>query len=120
MIDYPHVPAAFINAIRADGTKEEACDWLQKLWNETCALRRGNEVSYLAGFARCKELAARKTLDTDVYGSCEMLGPEDRETGQRECSLDVKGGDCLCSVQLEALDEAATAIRALVPPWDRT
>lgn len=59
MMDYPHVQAAFINAIRAEGTKEEACDWLQKQWNETCALRRGNEVSYLAGFARCKELAAR-------------------------------------------------------------
>ena len=38
MTDYPHVPAAFINAIREEGTKEEACDYLQKQWNECCAL----------------------------------------------------------------------------------
>lgn len=34
----PHVQAAFINAIREEGTKAEACDWLQKIWNEKCAL----------------------------------------------------------------------------------
>ena len=39
MADYPHVPAAFINAIAEEGTKEEAIEWLQKQWNETCALR---------------------------------------------------------------------------------
>lgn len=37
--DYPHVPASFINAIREEGTKDEACDWLQRQWNEICALR---------------------------------------------------------------------------------
>lgn len=37
--EYPHVRAAFINAIREEGTKEQACDWLQKQWNETCYLR---------------------------------------------------------------------------------
>lgn len=37
--EYPHVPAAFINAIREEGTKAEACDWLQKQWNEICDLR---------------------------------------------------------------------------------
>lgn len=37
--DYGHTPAAFINAIREEGTKEEACDWLQKLWNENCWMR---------------------------------------------------------------------------------
>jgi len=38
-MEYPHVQAAFINAIREEGTKKEACDWLQKQWNETCYLR---------------------------------------------------------------------------------
>lgn len=39
MTEYPHVPAAFINAIAEEGTKDEAVAWLQKQWNETCALR---------------------------------------------------------------------------------
>lgn len=39
MPKYPHVPAAFINAIAEEGTKAEAVEWLQKQWNETCALR---------------------------------------------------------------------------------
>jgi hypothetical protein len=38
--DWPHVQAAFINAIREEGTVADACDFLQKQWNETCALRR--------------------------------------------------------------------------------
>jgi hypothetical protein len=37
--DAPHVPAAFINAIAEEGTKAEAIQWLQKQWNENCALR---------------------------------------------------------------------------------
>jgi hypothetical protein len=39
MTDYPHVPAAFINAIAEEGTIAEAIEWLQKQWNENCALR---------------------------------------------------------------------------------
>lgn len=39
MSNYPHVQAAFINAIAEEGTKAEAVTWLQKQWNETCALR---------------------------------------------------------------------------------
>ena len=35
----PFVRASFINAIREEGTKEEACDFLQKTWNEKCALQ---------------------------------------------------------------------------------
>ena len=37
--EYPHVPAAFINAIADEGTKKEAIEWLQKTWNEACWLR---------------------------------------------------------------------------------
>ncbi len=34
--DAPHVPAAFINSIREEGNHEEACNFLQKVWNEFC------------------------------------------------------------------------------------
>lgn len=37
---YPHVPAAFINAIAEEGTKAEAIHYLQETWNELCAARR--------------------------------------------------------------------------------
>ncbi len=47
MMGHPHVPAAFINAIREEGTKQQACDWLQKQWNECCALR--DEIKTLKG-----------------------------------------------------------------------
>jgi hypothetical protein len=47
--DAPHVPAAFINAIAEEGTKDEAIFWLQKQWNECCALRA--ELKALRGDA---------------------------------------------------------------------
>lgn len=34
----PHSSAAFINAIAEEGTKAEAIEWLQRTWNERCAL----------------------------------------------------------------------------------
>lgn len=40
MSKYPHVPAAFINAIAEEGTKAEAIQFLQEQWNETCYLRQ--------------------------------------------------------------------------------
>lgn len=38
--DAPHFPAAFINAIAEEGTKTEAVEWLQKIWNERCQFQR--------------------------------------------------------------------------------
>ena len=38
-MEYPHVPAAFINSIREEGSKADAIAWLQAQWNETCYLR---------------------------------------------------------------------------------
>lgn len=38
----PHYPAAFINAIAEEGTKLEAVEWLQKIWNELCEAKREN------------------------------------------------------------------------------
>lgn len=39
MTDYPRRNAAFINAIAEEGTKAEAVEWLQKTWDELCAVR---------------------------------------------------------------------------------
>lgn len=36
----PHHHAAFINAIAEEGTKAEAVEWLQKIWNELCELKK--------------------------------------------------------------------------------
>lgn len=36
---YPHVNAAFINALREEGSREEILNFLQKEWNENCYLR---------------------------------------------------------------------------------
>ena len=43
MTEYSYVRAAFINAIAEEGTKEEAVSYLQKQWNENCALRAETE-----------------------------------------------------------------------------
>lgn len=66
MTDYPHVPAAFINAIAEEGTKAEAIEWLQKTWNEACALRaqladadaEAERDKQKAGCDRCFDRAA--------------------------------------------------------------
>lgn len=39
MKKYPHVPAAFINALAEEGSREEILGYLQEQWNESCALR---------------------------------------------------------------------------------
>lgn len=43
MAEYPHVRAAFIDAIAEEGAKEEAVKFLQAQWNETCALHAENK-----------------------------------------------------------------------------
>jgi hypothetical protein len=58
MTDYPHVPAAFINAIAEEGTKAEAVEYLQEQWNEICALRKILET-------------VRQYLDPDCDPPCE-------------------------------------------------
>jgi hypothetical protein len=54
----PHVPAAFINAIAEEGSKAEAVRYLQKYWNETCALR--------AQLAALRAPRAESIADPDV------------------------------------------------------
>ncbi len=45
-----HHPAAFINAIWEEGTKEEAIKYLQETWNELCEARK--EIAALKGIKR--------------------------------------------------------------------
>jgi len=37
---FPHHPAAFINSIYEEGTKEEAIKYLQEAWNELCEAKK--------------------------------------------------------------------------------
>lgn len=68
MTEYPYVRAAFINVIAEEGTKEEAVSYLQKQWNENCALRaeierlkeQGPPHEYLAKILA--QVAAQKRL----------------------------------------------------------
>lgn len=49
----PRVPAAFINAIADEGTKEEAIKYLQEVWDERCLLK--DELAELREKARMLE-----------------------------------------------------------------
>lgn len=66
----PHVPAAFINAIREEGTKAEACDWLQKTWNEKCALL--DRIEQLEG-ALAPFAALSQRIDRDYADYAEHI-----------------------------------------------
>lgn len=63
-----HVPAAFINAIREEGTKTEACNWLQTTWNESCAkdAKLAELVEALRPFARMGRIFAHPRYDVLV------------------------------------------------------
>ncbi len=65
--EYPHVPAAFINAIAEEGPKAEAVAWLQKQWNETCALRAELKAHRGSGVHTEQEPAA-------WWANCEKTG----------------------------------------------
>jgi hypothetical protein len=63
---YPYVPAAFINAVAEEGTLDEAVSWLQKLWNENCALRGAlEEIATSRVMAADLATIAREVLAED-------------------------------------------------------
>ncbi len=62
--EVPHAPSSLVNAIREAGTKDEACDYLQKKWNELCQTR-----------ARVSELEADNAiLRTEKHADAEAIG----------------------------------------------
>lgn len=64
---YPHVSAAFINAIAEGGTKDEAVRWLQLKWNESRALRAHAE-SLQAEVERLRQI-----IDVSVDGARKQM-----------------------------------------------
>lgn len=88
---YPHVQAAFINSIREEGTRQQACNYLQEQWNETVFLH-GKVKTQAAEIARLKAalVLAAIPLESQQMTSMSHLAPE------------VQGG----------IETAVTAIRA--------
>jgi len=58
----PHCQAAFINAIREEGTKEEACNYLQETWNDLCEARA---LLAQSSVQEAVKAAARLLLDSE-------------------------------------------------------
>lgn len=65
----------------------------------------------LAERKRCAAIARHKA--THACDHCECLGGTDPETGIQECSLETRGGDCLCQVSAEMANEIANGIEGI-------
>jgi len=79
MSKYPHVPSAFINAIREEGTKEEACNYLQEQWNEICYLKTCGRVG--AAMNTAPQKATTEDVQIDKL-SGEICTPPIRSTDE--------------------------------------
>jgi len=90
-IEYPHCQAAFINAIKDEGTKEEAVRWLQQTWNELCWVRK------------TRTQAIREAVDEERAGCAAVA---DRRLSIHEA---VNGSE------YDAAKDIATAIRSRGP-----
>jgi hypothetical protein len=110
MTTYPHVQASFINVIREEGTKSEACDWLQKQWDETCAVRKelADALDLLA--KRDAELA-RKTAALTEIAKQKRTNELDTEY-EAECA-DFEGGYDAC------IDRARAALTPEPTEYER-
>ena len=91
---HPHVPAAFINTIREEGTKKEACDFLQAQWNET--------------FALSAQLTA-------ALAAVEQARADGHAQGLRDASLAVAEHANVDYPGPAMISSACTAIRAPIP-----
>jgi hypothetical protein len=70
MTKYPHIQAAFINVIREGGNHTEACDALQKQWDESCAMRaeiRAQKAILSAELAQYRAEVKRLRIIQDAY-----------------------------------------------------
>lgn len=54
-----------------------------------------------------------KAATFELANECESLGVMDPETGQSECSLEVRGDSCLCAERYEEQARIVKRIRAL-------
>lgn len=95
--DFPHHQAAFINSLRVDGTRAEACNLLQEVWNERC---------YLS--ARLKEVEAERDEMKNQLDS-ERFTVECRE--KRIVRLDARLKEAEEAYQTESDQHDATVAR---------
>lgn len=80
----PHVPAAFINALAEEGTKDEAIEFLQQTWNELMALQDAVRNLYFAGYWHADRevneiglwTAVRDAANIKPGQTGERLGPD--------------------------------------------
>lgn len=79
----PHVPAAFINAIAEEGTKQEAVEWLQKEWNENRRLTR--ELAQMAA----QKAKAERDRD-DALSGCQFEFQRAMNAESRVSELEAK------------------------------
>jgi len=141
MDKYPTVNAAFINAIREEGTKQEACDFLQEQWNETCALhneitRLRSEVDHMAswGVPEGRRMCLSCGKDWPSGKPCyeqNCPAPEGYE-GMYACLADMSFGEraqeikklrnlerslrtALATAEADALERAAKVVDAKIP-----
>lgn len=95
---------SFIDAAMGDGTKEEACDRLQKTWNELCALRQEIREAETRGRESMREDAAR-VADAAIRLMTEIaLSRPENSASRDRCTGRAREASCI-----------ATAIRNLKP-----
>jgi NTP pyrophosphatase (non-canonical NTP hydrolase) len=83
MTDYPRRNAAFINAIAEEGTKAEAVEWLQKTWDELCAVRAANDNGITIGALQAAHIARQEEWCPDQKPDLSFRGNEMAgETGE--------------------------------------
>ena len=90
-VDAPHTPAAFINAIREEGTKAEACDWLQKTWNELVQLKRAQAHSWIKPLEWEEDEDGQSFTAVMIYGRFWLQ--RDKSDEQWALRLDYVSGD---------------------------
>lgn len=101
-----------LKAMFADGMRSEEHD-MDALCDFILSGDHKREIEN-AAFERAAKKADHLGELCDV--DCTRLALTDPETGARECSLEVRGRDCLCTAQREQSNLIAVRIRSLIQP----
>lgn len=89
--EFPHVPAAYINAIAEEGDKREAIEFLQKTWNELCAIRQyTNDLQSALQVAQWNSSKFQSLADANQ----EIAKIISKRAEQAEAALKVAQQDC--------------------------
>ena len=90
-VQYPHVPAAFINSLSEEGTREEILRYLQEQWNETCALREQLEKARRAASDKSDFWFQQSDKSSDRREHYEVIGSQFRTIAQLCAFTDEEG-----------------------------